>query len=496
MTRDCMRSALVLASLALGPCVALPAQEPVAGPRVTGPAPIHPALLPGASGVVPGQIPPSDSLPCPECDPPKNFGLGVADLMVAQFIPFLVSNFITQEEWARVSPQTWRNNFNYPWQWDDNDFQNNQFGHAYQGNLYYNAARTNGYNFWGSSLWPVAGSLMWEYFFEAWAPAPNDFVNTAVGGIVLGESFYRLSRLTLDNTATGSERTWREIGNGLLNPMSGLNRLLRGETGRVSANPPEWRPSFLIGVLDLGYRRTTQSLETGIIEEGSNQWNATMLLSYGDPVKDLSAKPFSYFAIRADLAGPGDALVNQISVRGNLAAWPLGRSRRHQLAVSLEYDYLNNPAFEYGGQSGQVGLVSAIGKPGGTWWGQTFVLFNGVILGAVQSDNYSALEGRDYDYGPGLGMFVGGRALYKNKLQGNVGYTRLWLYTIDGAESTHFQDALVVEARYWANRKVGLGLSFTGYNRHSEYDDESEAFKQASFIRIFLSRALPGLPLP
>jgi len=499
-----MRAVLLAALIAAGGAPSpLRAQAPdtveKAAPTrvgIAGPVPIPIELLPEWNGVPGAPAPGADTLACPECDPPRRFWLGVGDLMVSQFVPFLVSNYITREEWARVSPQTWANNLSYPWQWDDNDFQNNQFGHSYQGNLYYNAARTNGYNFWASSLWPVAGSLMWEYFFEAWAPAPNDFVNTAVGGVVLGESLYRISRLTLDNTATGKERTFREIGNALLNPVSALNRLVLGETGRVSENPPEWRPTFLLGVLDLGYRRTTQSIGSGVIEEGTNQWNATMLLSYGDPVKDLSGKPFSYFAIRADLAGPGDALVNQLSVRGSLASWPLGRSQRHQIAASLEYDYLNNPAFEYGGQSAQIGLVSAIGAPGKTWWGQTLVLFNGVLLGAVQSDQYSALEGRNYDYGPGLGMFVGGRVLYKNKLQATAGYTRLWLYTVDGAQSTHFQSALLVEARYWASRKVGVGVSFTGYSRHSEYADQTEAFKDASFVRFFLSRAMPGLPLP
>ncbi len=471
--------------------------NPPAQRRVAGPGPIPPALLPaGAVAGVAGSMP-ADTLPCPECNVPRRFWLGFGDVMVAQFVPFFVSNVLEDEVWAEVGPETWRNNFTYPWQWDDNQFNNNQFAHSYQGNLYYNAARTNGYNFWGAALWPAGGSLMWEYFFEAWAPAPNDFVNTAVGGVVLGETLFRISRLALDNTATGAERVWREIANGLLNPMSGINRLVRGETGRVSANPPSWRPSAILGVLDLGYRRTTSSIASGAIETGSNQWNATFLLSYGDPARDLSGKPFSYFAIRADLAGPGDdGLVNQFSARGSLAAWPLGKSRRHQVAVSLEYDFFDNPAFVYGGQSIQVGLVSAIGAPGKTWWGQTNVLFNGVLLGAVESDYYQAVEGRNYDYGPGLGAILSGRLFYKNRLQGTAAYTGLWLHTVDGTESAHYQDALLLEGRYWASRKIGLGLSYTGYNRHSDYSGLPDVEEYSSFVRAFVSTAIPALPLP
>ena len=189
-------------------------------------------------------------------------------------------------------------------------------------------------------------------------------------------------------------------------------------------------------------------------------------------------------------------MINQFSARGSLAAWPLGQDRRHQVALSLEYDYFNNPAFVYGGQSIQVGLVSVIGAPGKTWWGQTNVLFNGVILGAVQSDYYSTLEGRNYDYGPGLGTILSGRLFYKNRLQGTAAYTGLWIHTVDGTESAHYQDALLLEGRYWTSRSIGIGLSYTSYNRRSDYAELPEVEDAASFIRVFLSTAIPGLPLP
>jgi hypothetical protein len=436
-----------------------------------------------------------DTLPCPECNPPRRFWFAAADLLFVQLLPWAYNTFGRDAVWSQVGPTTWKNNLVYPWKWDDNTFQNNQFGHPYQGNMYFNSARTNGYGFWRSAAWPVAGSLMWEIFFEGWAPATNDFVYTSVGGVILGESLYRLSRLPLDNTATGGARVWREITSGLLNPISGLNRLVRGETGRVSATPPSWRPSAILGIMDLGYRQTTQSIIGGGTETGSSQWNATFALSYGNPITDLGRAPFSYFAFRADLAGPSDkGLLSQLSARGSLAAWPLSESGRHQAALSLEYDYFSNPAFEYGGQSIQVGLVSTFGAPGTTWWGQTNFLFNGVILGATQSDYYESVEGRDYDFGPGLGTILSGRFLYKNRMLGTVAYTGLWLHTVDGTESAHYQDALLVEGRYWVTRKIGLGLSYTGYNRHSNYAALPDVDESSSFVRAFISAAFPGLP--
>ena len=390
-----------------------------------------PALPPAAPVPGTGQ----DTLPCPECNPPKQFWRAAGFLMVSQLVPYIFNSAVRGEVWSDVGPTTWRNNIVYPWQWDDNTFQNNQFGHPYQGNMYFNSARTNGYDFWSSAIWPFAGSLMWEIFFEAWAPAPNDFVNTSVGGVTLGETLYRLSRLPLDNTATGGERVWREVASGLLNPISGVNRLLRGETGRVSANPAGMAPQ----------RHLTASSTSGTARRPAPSARATWRPAPPSgtrpstsrtaiAVKDLSRAPFSYFAFRADLAGPSETgIMSQFSARGSLAAWALGESRRHQAALSLAYDYFNNPAFVYGGQSVQMGLVSTYGAPGSTWWGQTNFLFNGVLLGATQSDYYDTIEGRNYDYGPGLGTILSARFLYKNRLLATAGLHR----TLDSHHRRH-----------------------------------------------------------
>lgn len=488
---------LLSAALA-GPAAAQLPGDPgsaASAPLIRGPVPIAPGLLPGAAdaGQARGPIP-DDTLPCPQCHPPKRFWMGLMNVAVADAVPMFVSTVLNDEEWAYVGPRTWANNFIYPWQWDDNSFTNNQFAHPYQGSMYYNAGRTNGYGFWASGAWAAAGSLLWEYFLEAWAPAPNDFVMTTLGGIGLGEALYRASRLPLDNAATGSNRTWREIWSGLLNPMSGLNRLLRGETHEISANPPDWRPTAVLGLLDMGYRNVTQA-ENGGPEEGTTQLNASFLLSYGDPVGDLRRAPFSYFSVRADLAGPSTSTVlNQVSARGNLAAWPLDGAARNQVALFLEYDYFDNPAFTYGGVGAQAGVVTSFGAPGRTWWGQTQVLVNGVLLGAVASDYYASVEGRNYDYGPGVGTLLSGRIRYKEHLQATVGYTGLSIFTVDGAESTHYQDATLLELRYWLNHRVGLGVSYTSYSRNSFYEDVPKVEQFASFGRIFASAAFPGLP--
>lgn len=474
----------------------LTAQGPQPASRLTPGLSVPAAWIPAAIGPA-DTARPRDSLPCPDCHPPKRFWAGFGELMLVQLIPHSVNATLRGAVWADVSIASIRNNLAYPWQWDDNQFLNNQFSHPYHGSLYFNAARTNGYDFWESFAWPFAGSLMWEIAGEAWAPAPNDFLNTSFGGVALGETFYRLSSLALDNTATGSERTWREIGGFVLNPIRGFNRLVRGETHGVSANPPDWRPSKIVGVLDAGYRSTATTYSSLGSESAADQWDLGFSLSYGDPVKDLSGKPFSYFMMTAELAGPAvDSArrLNRLSVRGSLGAWPVGGSGRHQFALSLGYDYYSNPAVEYGGQSVQAGLVSLFGSPGSDFQAQTAVMLNGIIIGATQSDYYRALEGRNYDYGPGAGVTVAGRVLYKRHLDATLAYNGIWTYTVDGAESSHFQNAVRLDARYWLNDRLGLGLGTAFYERQSDYRDQPDVTERASIFRAFVSTAIPRLP--
>ena len=171
------------------------------------------------------------------------------------------ATFITKEEWAKVSPQTWKNNFTYPWQWDDNDFQNNQFAHPYQGSAYFNSARTNGYDFWASSAWtarrqPDVGVLLRGVGAGPQRPRQHGGRRHRARGSA--QPGARTSRWT--TRRRGASGSWREIGGALLNPVGGFNRLVRGQTHTVSANPPEWRPSAVLGLLDLGYRQTVQSV--------------------------------------------------------------------------------------------------------------------------------------------------------------------------------------------------------------------------------------------
>ena len=114
------------------------------------------------------------------------------------------------------------------WVWDLDDFTVNQIGHPYQGNNYFNTGRANGLSFYESAAVTAFGSATWEYFGETNHASLNDFINTTLGGIALGEMFHRTAWLVRDTRATGRGRLWSEIGATALDPITGVNRFMRG----------------------------------------------------------------------------------------------------------------------------------------------------------------------------------------------------------------------------------------------------------------------------
>ena len=426
----------------------------------------------------------------------------LGELVIVQLIPFAVNNVIRDKEWARVGLQSWEENLENPWQWDNDHFIANQFGHPYHGNLYFNSARTNGYGFWASVPWAYGGSAMWELFAEQFAPSANDLLNTGTGGITLGESLYRLSSLVLDNRATGSERTWREIFATLVDPVRGFNRLLDGEVSHVAANPPDWRPSRDQGLLDVGYRRiAVNNSFSG--SQAVDQAVAHFHLGYGDLATDVRSKPFSHFEFNAELsdkASQGErGRLSLLTARGTLGGIELhhGSTARHTLGALLTYEYYNNPAFEYGGQSVYGGLISefhkADDKDDKKVRATTEVLLQGIIIGATLSEHYYAGEGRNYDYGMGLGTRLAATLVKPARGAIRVGWGGRWLHTLNGAQSAHYQGGGFFEARFFLTSKFGLGASYYNYHRKTDYTGFPTVTQTSPMLNFFLTTAMPSL---
>ncbi|MCU0620937.1 MAG: DUF3943 domain-containing protein [Gemmatimonadales bacterium] len=442
------------------------------------------------------RLPGLDTVPelaCRECEPrKKRFWLAFGELMAVQAIPSAVNNIARDAEWARISWKSWETNVKYPWQWDNNNFVNNQFSHPYHGNLYFNAARANGYNFWASAPWAFGGSLMWELFGEVWAPAPNDFLNTSLGGIAIGETLWRVSSLTLDNTSSGVERVAREFAATLLNPVRGFTRAIDGHMFARAANPPEWRPSTTFGSIELGWR----NISVGNISGGDNQASPYIqaALSYGDPTQDADKAPFSTFNVSTVFAfepAPGQRRFQELFIRGNLEAWKLVENNWSSRIVALmTYEYVSNVAIEFGGQGFQGAFVTRRApERGPIIQFDAAAVFNPII--AIESDYFVTLEGRDYDYGIGLGTQLRSMVAWRGRalLSALAGYR--YMPTVSGFPGDHQFVRLLLDGRYYLKGRFGLGATYQQFWRWANYRDLPDTDQTSTEVRLFVSTAIP-----
>lgn len=91
-----------------------------------------------------------------------------------------MDKYLFRYPWPSDGIADWKNNFKRGPEWDADGFGVNFFGHPYSGNFYFNAARSNGYSYWGSFPFAVEGSFLWEFLGEKTKPSYNDFINTPI----------------------------------------------------------------------------------------------------------------------------------------------------------------------------------------------------------------------------------------------------------------------------------------------------------------------------
>ena len=425
----------------------------------------------------------------------SHFWVAAAELAIVQFIPWAMAKWgrkwdDPEDNWANVSPETWWDNIKYGWEYDGDAFLTNYFAHPYHGNLYYNVGRTNGYDFWESSVWSLGGSLFWEYFGETFRPSINDWINTSLNGINLGEMLYRLSCMVTDNTKTGSERFWSEIGGTLLNPVRGFNRLITGETGKVFPNPEESSPQKLVVTADAGIRKldkdgnvnTKETVEDGLF---------SFELIYGNIFIGKIRKPFTAFDVAMSLSSNSPNLTSLQSF-GRLYGWNLKKKTgNHQLFIlTLNYNYTNNPGFVYGGTSIVPQYTARFGIAK-----KTRLIFNIgldlIAMGATPNDYYIDPEGRNYDFGPGIGVNFT-FAFTKNRRNiFRISHTSKLLWTqSEPAESEHHLHFLWLEVEIPVKSYFGIGLGFGAYWRNSYYENFEDIKNRNSMARVYFKTVL------
>jgi hypothetical protein len=211
-------------------------------------------------------------------------------------------------------------------------FLTNQFIHPYAGGLYFASARSNNINFYWSFLFSAFGSITWETLGETDSPAASDVINTAFGGIVLGEMLHRLY-IELDKGGIGGK-----ISSFFVSPTDRITAAIRGYG-------PEEGPSKIFGS-ELAFGFSWINAKFFDDDEEITSWNtpAGFLnydLVYGDPYTAHSKTPFEQFDFNTSLTVTVPFIHNFIFIaNGYLASWLLADNDINQASngITLHFD--------------------------------------------------------------------------------------------------------------------------------------------------------------
>lgn len=401
----------------------------------------------------------------------KHFWRAGTEWLLIQAVPASFNRYVRKDPYSYINFKNFFRHLKFSaWKWDDNQFSTNQIDHPYHGQLYFNAFRSNGYNFYQSSLATLAGSFIWETAGETQAPAINDLINTTFGGIVLGEMTHRVSRNILARNRYNHNRVGNEIVALLVNPLNGLNRLLDGKWGKSVDRYYSVDSSTIHAVFDLGFRRfDTQDGE--ILKTGKNSMFGRLRFFYKNGDHNYK-RPFDEFSANLEVGNGDSSFITAINVHALLTGAEFFKTKAgdHYGTLNAYYDAYNNDSFFYGGQS----LVYN--------WNSNYLYKNGnrlnfsvgagaVILAAVPDPYLLYGDARNYNYGSGVSYrFKGDVSLFR-RLRLSVDYNGGYFHTISGNKSYYLLHAGSIEANVRIIDRFSLNVSSGYFTLESHYQD-------------------------
>ncbi|MCM1331355.1 MAG: DUF3943 domain-containing protein [Bacteroides sp.] len=358
--------------------------------------------------------------------------------------------YVQHGDWAYINFNTIKENFKHGFKWDNDNLNTNMFLHPYNGSLYYNAARANGFNYWKSGLFSIAGSAMWELFMECEYPSTNDIIATPIGGMCIGEVCFRASDLVLDDRVGGAERVGREISGFLLSPMRGVTRLITGDAWRRRPTSgklfglPNIAVELSLGTRMLDYRHDESHVKFGAAME--------LNVEYGDRFELKSKKPYDYFTFNASLNFmKTQPVLSHLEIKGRLIGRELLEDKDCHLSIGLfqHFDFFDSDTISSGLVPYKLGIPASLG--GGVfyrdierrrWVFDAYAHANAVILGSVLSDYYM-VDDRNYNLASGFSLKGGANMVFDNdRYSFSLSHEYYRLFTWQGYHrNTNLEDA-------------------------------------------------------
>ncbi|MCI0920179.1 DUF3943 domain-containing protein [Sphingobacterium rhinopitheci] len=420
---------------------------------------------------------------------PKHFWRAGTEWLLIQAVPATFNRFIRRDPYSYISFKNFIKHQGLgAWQWDDNQFSTNQIDHPYHGQLYFNAFRSNGYNFYQSSLATLAGSYIWETAGETQAPSINDLVNTTFGGIILGEMTHRVSRNILARNRKGGYNLGNEIVALLVNPLNGLNRILDGKWGKPVDKYYAVDSSVIHAVVELGVRRF-DAQDNEYIQTGKNSIFGRLRFFYNNGDHNYK-RPFDEFSVNLEVGNGDSTFVNAINVHALLSGAEFFKTKtgEHFGTLNAHYDVYNNDAFFYGAQSIVYNWNSKFKYKNDNKFNIS-VGAGAVLLAAVPDPYLLYGDARNYNYGSGVSYRFRGELSVFQRLLISGNYNGGYFHTISGNDSYYLLHTASLDASVRLVSKFSLNISTGYFVLESNYKDPQYAdfTKKYPFGRVSLA---------
>ena len=329
----------------------------------------------------------------------------------------LFDRYALNSDFAQTTLNSLKRNFTDGMVWDNDFFITNLFAHPYHGNLYFNAARSNGLNFWESAPYALGGSLMWEFLGETEPPAINDIIATTCGGIAIGEMTHRLSRTVLDDRDRGGSRFLREAAATIINPIQGLHRIFSGDAWRVRSDHYRYHDFSKIPVdmsFSVGWRYLA---DNGALFRGIHAPYVNITLMYGTPVDgERHTTPYDFFDLEMNAAfGGGQPFVNTLNIVGRLWSTPIldKKDMAGEFGIYQHFNYYDAKPIKDGSELTPYriseaagfgpGFILSLPQTGAMTKLEQRIFMSGILLGGTKSDYFNVIE-RDYNMGSGFSV--------------------------------------------------------------------------------------------
>lgn len=271
----------------------------------------------------------------PFCQEEKHVNRAVTEALSSNVLLWGFNRFVTNQEYARISPESMWENLSGEWVWDQDEYTVNQIGHPYQGSLYFTAGRANNLDFWESSALTAGGSIIWEYLMETETPSKNDLIITVMGGASVGEMLHRLYEKSF-----WSKSLWLSF---FISPMDAVNYVITDKKPDNTEHIPlETETLLYFGSTSADTGNLQHTIGTGIN------------IVYGKPFGLESKVPFEHFELNLDASFSGDAYywISFFS-DGLIRSWAPCEDLNSAttLGIGLHYDFIYSKDINYSANS-------------------------------------------------------------------------------------------------------------------------------------------------